>query len=82
MGAGVRTGRPRGPGRVASVSEELRVELLRRLTTLSADRGSSTVWDARVVDRRGHVASACDHGHATSADAEACGRAQLAVLSG
>lgn len=72
--------RVRRPGRVAGVSEELRVELLRRLTTLSTDQGTATVWDARVVDRRGHVASACDHGHPTPAAAEACGRQQLAAL--
>ena len=35
--------RVRRPGRVAGVSEELRVELLRRLTTLSTDQGTATV---------------------------------------
>lgn len=80
MRVGGRRCRRRPPVGVGSVSEELRVELLRRLTTLSSDHGPATVWDARVVDRRGHVASACDHGHPTRAAAEACGRDQLAAL--
>ena len=64
------------------MSGELRVELLRRLTTLSGEPASATVWDARVVDGRGRVASACDHGHPTSAEAANCGNDQLAALGG
>ena len=62
--------------------EGLRIELLRRLTTLSpsASGEPDVVWDARVVDKRGHVLSACDHGHHETAEAQECGEAQLEEL--
>ncbi len=57
----------------------VQVEVLRRLTTITGDNPLG-VWDARVVDGRGRVLWACDHGHASAAEAVACATARMASL--
>ncbi len=57
----------------------MKVEILRRLTTISGTHPRA-VWDARVVDHRGHVLWACDHGHGSAGNAVACANEHLARL--
>jgi hypothetical protein len=57
----------------------MNVEILRRLTTISGQHPRA-VWDARVVDTRGHVLWACDHGHGSAANAVICATDHMETL--